>query len=315
MATSANIDPMNNSSKRTLNDIIDSYFETDEADFNILSESNIDSLYYGIDDLHKCDVVKRNHNICSMHLNIRSLPDKFDKLKLLLSQLDNVNVNIDFILICETYLTERNHDLYHLPGYNFISRHRKQTKCGGVGMYISDKYNYIIRDDISQFVEHSFESVFVEVLINNAVNIIVGEIYRVPNSNRQLSIQYYEDIISKLQYENKEVILGTDQNFDYLNSTCAHSKHLLETYLSAGFIPTITRPTRITHASATLIDNIVYVKCKQLGNNTVSCILTVDISDHFPVLLFVNNKHSKPNRKSTFTFRKFDNDSTKYIKR
>ena len=94
-----------------------------------------------------------------MHLNIRSLPDKFDKLKLLLSQLDNVNVNIDFILICETYLIERNHDLYQLPGYNCISRHRKQAKCGGVGMYISDKYNYIISDDISLFVEHSFESV------------------------------------------------------------------------------------------------------------------------------------------------------------
>ena len=61
--TSTNIDPMNNSLKLTLNNIIDSYFEKDEADFNILSESNIDSLYYGIDDLHKCDVVKRNHNI------------------------------------------------------------------------------------------------------------------------------------------------------------------------------------------------------------------------------------------------------------
>ena len=108
-STSNNIDPMNNSLKLTLNNIIDSYFEKDEADFDILSESNIDSLYYGIDDLHKCDVVKRNHNICSMHLNILSLPRKFDKLKLLLSQLDNVNVNIDFVLICETYLIERNH--------------------------------------------------------------------------------------------------------------------------------------------------------------------------------------------------------------
>ena len=38
---------------------------------------------------------------------------------------------------------------------------------------------------------------------------------KVPNSNRQLSIQYYDSIINKLQYENKEVILGTDQNFDY----------------------------------------------------------------------------------------------------
>ena len=54
----------------------------------------------------------------------------------------------------------------------------------------------VVWASISLFEEHSFESVFVEVLINNAVNIIVGEIYRVPNSNRQLSIQYYEDIIS-----------------------------------------------------------------------------------------------------------------------
>ena len=52
-----------------------------------------------------------------------------------------------------------------------------------------------------------------------------------------------------------------------------------------------------------------------LGNNTVSCILTVDISDHFPVLLFLKNKNSKPNRKSTFSFRKIDNVSTDYIKR
>ena len=88
-STSTNIDPMHNSLKLTLTNIINSYFEKDEAEFNILSESNIDSLYYGIADLHKCDVVKRNHNICSMHLNIRSLPSKFDKLKLLLSQLDN----------------------------------------------------------------------------------------------------------------------------------------------------------------------------------------------------------------------------------
>ena len=59
--------------------------------------------------------------------------------------------------------------------------------------------------------------------------------------------------------------------------------------------------TRITQTSATLIDNI-YVKCKQLGNNIVSCILTADISDHFPVLLFLKNKIAKTNLKSSFSF-------------
>ena len=72
-------------------------------------------------------------------------------------------------------------------------------------------------------MEHSFESVFVEVIVNNAVNIIVGEVYKVPNSNRQLSIQYYENIINKLQCEKKDVILGADQHFDYLNPTCCHT--------------------------------------------------------------------------------------------
>ncbi len=42
-STSVNIDHMNNSYQLTLNNIIDSYFEKDEADFNIVSESNIDS--------------------------------------------------------------------------------------------------------------------------------------------------------------------------------------------------------------------------------------------------------------------------------
>ena len=83
---------MNNVHKLTLNTIIDSYFDKDETYINIVSESNIDSLYYDIDDLQKCDVL-HNFNICSMHLNIRSLPDKFDEIKLLLTQLDNININ------------------------------------------------------------------------------------------------------------------------------------------------------------------------------------------------------------------------------
>ena len=38
--------------------------------------------------------------------------------------------------------------------------------------------------------------------------------------------------------------------------TYAYSKHLLETFFAGCLVPTITRPTRITSESATLIDNI-----------------------------------------------------------
>ena len=49
-------------------------------------------------------------------------------------------------------------------------------------------------------------------------------------------------------------------------------------------MPTITRPTRVTQTSATLIDNVFI--SKRLQNNYSSLILIDDISDHFPSIVF-----------------------------
>ena len=46
-----------------------------------------------------------------------------------------------------------------------------------------------------------------------------------------------------------------------------------------NFMPLITRPTRITNSSKTLIDNILY---NQFSNDIVSGNITVGISDHIP---------------------------------
>ena len=58
-------------------------------------------------------------------------------------------------------------------------------------------------------------------------------------------------------------------------------------FTSSGFIPTITRPTRITHTSCTLIDNI-YTNIT--SDATIhSGILTYDISDHLPILTSIGH--------------------------
>ena len=49
-----------------------------------------------------------------------------------------------------------------------------------------------------------------------------------------------------------------------------------------GLFPTITRPTRITQTTATLIDNIFV--SKKLYQTFDSCIILNDISDHLPML-------------------------------
>ncbi len=101
-------------------------------------------------------------------------------------------------------------------------KHRNKTKGGGVALYK-------IREDFSIFHGGIFESIFVEVLPRNANNskTVVGEIYREPGSNAKTYCDMYDELFGKK----------------------AH-----------GIAQTMTRPTRVTHKTATLIDNICVIQ-------------------------------------------------------
>ena len=60
-------------------------------------------------------------------------------------------------------------------------------------------------------------------------------------------------------------------------------------------IPQITKPTRITQTSATLIDNVIV--SKKLSGHTESRIMIENISDHLPSLVSISNfTHSQKER-------------------
>ena len=59
-------------------------------------------------------------------------------------------------------------------------------------------------------------------------------------------------------------------------------------------LPTVKRPTRITHKSATVIDNI-YVK-SQRYENIASRVILSDISDHFPIIACMSEKDKSVKR-------------------
>ena len=86
-------------------------------------------------------------------------------------------------------------------------------------------------------------------------------------------------------------MIGTDQNFNYVNIE-KHAKTRDLLFISSGFFPTITIPTRIPHDTSSLIDNI-YMKLN-CTNEFISGVLLTDISDHMPIfnfilLLIINN--------------------------
>lgn len=158
-----------------------------------------------------------------------------------------------------------------------------------MAIYIKNCYDYIVREDLTLWDQGEFESIIIETEINNK-KAIVGEIYRVPNTNITNSITKYETILKKLENYKHPIILGTDQNFNLLQideNTRIHE--FLDIFTSNNLIPTITRPTRITHTSATQIDNI-YISMKD-AIPAFSAIITSDISDHLPVLVFFQQNH------------------------
>ncbi len=226
-----------------------------------------------------------------LHINIHSIPAKLVELKNLLQKLKDANHEVDLILLCETFLNDTNKNSVSIDGYTLREDHRQTMTQGGVAIYINNKLQFIPRPDLSIFDEGVFESYFIEVTAESR-NIIVGEVYRIPNTNQNSFLERYQSIIDKIKLEKKDIVIGTDQNLDYLKiQQHSNTAEFLNLNLSAGLLPTMTKPTRIVHDKATLIDNI-YVDNAN-ASNSVSAIILADMSDHLPCLLLLDKKCKK----------------------
>ena len=107
-------------------------------------------------------------------------------------------------------------------------------------------------------------------------------IYRPLNSNFGEFISVINDILSSV-YENKYqgvFVLG-DFKLNLLRSNDNNIFDYVNLMFSYSLFPLITKPTRVTETSATLIDHIWSSQLEKIIGNYV---IHNDISDHFPVL-------------------------------
>ena len=72
-----------------------------------------------------------------------------------------------------------------------------------------------------------------------------------------------------------------------MKSAC-YTSSFFNRLLTYSFFPTISKPTRITEHSATLIDNI-YTNAYNIADNILSGNLYTDITDHLPVFMLQGN--------------------------
>ena len=121
---------------------------------------------------------------------------------MLISELHEQTTELDFILICEIFLTDNIAQQFNISVYNLVYKNRPNIARGGVAIYTKSKYNITMRDVLAIFHPGIFESIFIEVQLNN-FNAIIGEIYRVPNTNETNTKHMYESILLKSKITRK----------------------------------------------------------------------------------------------------------------
>ena len=151
------------------------------------------------------------------------------------------------------------------------------------------------------------EAVFVEILVGTK-KLCVAACYRPPNNSNINSFK--DSLCSKLadiSTISHDILLCGDVNFDLLKiCTDPVAADFYDSLSSVSMIPTITKPTRLTDNSASLIDNIFLPNIRDAHAG----ILTFDISDHFPVFVFYGGLQNFSKNKTERAKYRLINDST-----
>ena len=121
---------------------------------------------------------------------------------------------------------------------------------------MSQNLEYRQRKDLSLNVPN-FESITLEVKTHES-GILFCTIYRPPNSSDRDFLKNYARLLKKFTPQQEvRLIIGLDHNLDLIKLAKHRvTNEFIELNLENQMLPTITKPTRITRTTATLLDNI-----------------------------------------------------------
>ena len=122
--------------------------------------------------------------------------------------------------------------------------------------------SFLKRPDLEIFNEYN-ESIFIEIektVFGMEKNVIIGVIYKPPNTDINTFNDQFATLMENIKQEEKICYLMGDYNINLLKIESHGPTSVFNDIMySNGFIPLITRPTRVTESTATLIDNILQI--------------------------------------------------------
>ena len=231
------------------------------------------------------------------HINARSLITNID---LLCSNLKLLKHKYSCICVSETWTSTSTEQYVNVPSYECICKSRSSRRGGGLAVYVDSDINVTVknRPDLDSVDSSVCESLIVQLSQPSvsAKDIIIGVVYKPPNTNVETFLTNFSAVLEKLSKENRPTYLLGDKNIDLLKYN-HHSESFLNQILCYGFFPKIDRSTRVTNTSATLIDNIL---TNVHDKNLFSGIWTATVSDHLPVFITLPHQLSKRGASNRF---------------
>ena len=244
-------------------------------------------------DLDSLSCLPENGTFSVFSLNVRSLTRKFDELLLYLAQ----SSPFSFTVLAFQEVWSVNSDL-KIEGYQRLEfstrdqlQNRRNPNCGGgVGLFVKNGFAYELLDLENSFVEGVYESQWLKITLPDKTSRIIGNIYRpnsAPRGNLQQALDIHSSIISRIksskQHKKCAIQIFSDFNVNILNyKTHPQSAEYIDSHFSQGLLPMITKPTRIYHRTATLIDHIF---TSPTENPVTVGVLTSALSDHFATFI------------------------------
>jgi hypothetical protein len=171
----------------------------------------------------------------------------------------------------------------------------------------------------SVFVDQIFESLLIEVETGPKSKCIVGTTYRPGSKHPTLSsseqfnqfFELFSNLCSEVSEFNNPTYIFGDLNLDaLLYNNSQQVTEYIDLLFSFGLLQIITKPTRVTLNSATLIDHLI---TNSQAKSLESVILMSKMSDHFPII-FLEKKISQNSSSEFFEARNFSQQNVNDFK-
>ena len=256
--------------------------------------------YYTTSEINNINIKKKN--ITSyLHMNISSLPYHIDELHTLLNLID---IQFDFIAITESRLKKNQQSKINIEINNYtIKECPTEATKGGALLYVKNGISFRDRNDLKIYKKQELESIFIEIPNKKGKNDIVGCIYRHPSmSITDFNDNYISPLLEKLSFENKNITVLGDFNVNLLNHDQDNqTSEFINLMATGSLLPTITKPTRVTSRSKTLIDNIF---SNDTSDNLISGNITTPISDHMAQFLLKTTTYPSMPKKRPLVYKR-----------